>query len=184
MEVPSIDFLLEFCTGATLVIANTFTEQPLEEKVTFREAGTLPFDQISEASNNILDLVLCQPVALNSFERVANHREAALATDHYLVTCSVGFETPAARHQQTNVFDKAAIRDNTVRESFTNIFNAHGTVAGNAQQTWENMKNAIAQAQMALPRWEAKTQRSWITRRTLDLIAQRSTARSNNNREE
>eukprot|EP00959_Pyramimonas_sp_CCMP1952_P259899 5433787-Pyramimonas_sp.AAC.1 len=59
-------------------------EQPLEQKVTFREAGALPLDQISEASHDVLDVVLCQPAVLSALKRVASHREAALATDHYL----------------------------------------------------------------------------------------------------
>ena len=111
-----------------------------------------------------------------TLERVASHREAALATDHYLVTCSLGLETGAASGQQTNECDRAAMRETNVREPYTNIFNACGTAAGNAQQTWENMKTRSPR--LRSPR---QRQKPWMTRRTLDLIAQRGTARSNNN---
>ena len=53
VEVPNRDLLLEFCQGCSLVVANTF-ETPIEEKVTFKEAGATFWAQSQQLGTTCL----------------------------------------------------------------------------------------------------------------------------------
>ena len=66
VEKPSGDLLFEFCFGNGLVMANTFIQQDLDEKVTFREAGITAQAPIDMLTRNISDFFLCTPGALDS----------------------------------------------------------------------------------------------------------------------
>ena len=77
--------MIEFCTSENLQFVNTFVSQPLQEKVTFMEAGALPIEGISEDKYNMFDLLICEEPLRHQVVALRSHREAALATDHYLV---------------------------------------------------------------------------------------------------
>ena len=125
--------------------------------------------------------MLCEPGWLGCFEEFGSHRRAALATDHYLVSWSVGIEIPPVATKQMPGYDKTALTQKDVRDAFTDVFNSCAGAADTVQRTLDNMKHAIAEAEQVLPHRGRKTQQPWVTQKTLDLIRQRSLARSSQN---
>eukprot|EP00959_Pyramimonas_sp_CCMP1952_P138399 2896653-Pyramimonas_sp.AAC.1 len=77
---------MEFCFGLELRLANTYLERPLEDAVTFMEAGAKPLGPITEDKYNILDYIMCDAPTLAQIRNLKTHRGAAPATDHYLMT--------------------------------------------------------------------------------------------------
>ena len=94
VEAPNRDLLLEFCGGNGLLVANTFLPASQEEKVTFMEAGSTFTGPVTEGRYNMLDLLLCDSVFLRRCLSLRSIRDAALATDHYLVKAELHFEMP------------------------------------------------------------------------------------------
>ena len=59
VEVPNRSLLVEFCIGNSLLVANTFTNAPMERRATFAEPGQDRTSDINEEGFTMLDLVLC-----------------------------------------------------------------------------------------------------------------------------
>ena len=106
VEVPNRDLLIEICHANSLMVANTFTPGPPEEKATFVEAGSTYLGNVSETGYNMLDLFLCDSVTFGRCLSLCSVRDAALATDHFLVKAVFEFDLPptAAKHNQRPIF--------------------------------------------------------------------------------
>ena len=89
VEVPNRALLVEFCESNSLVVANTFHRSDDSKKVTFMEAGAPPLGVVTPRDYNMLDLLLCSESYLPCLKLLESTREAALATDHFLVRCSL-----------------------------------------------------------------------------------------------
>ena len=182
VDVPNRELLLEFCVGTGMLVANTFYNESLDKKVTFRESGVLPLAPIDLTTHNILDLLLCEPCMLDTIDNVQSHRHAALATDHYLVTFDMAVRIPPERQNQNQACDVNALDKDHIREQFIQTFMANTMATDSVEGRWANAKEAVESAKAELPRRERTTKQPWVTQRTLDLIAERSIARSQNNK--
>eukprot|EP00959_Pyramimonas_sp_CCMP1952_P149556 3129274-Pyramimonas_sp.AAC.1 len=119
---------------------------------------------------------------LDTIDNFQSHRNAALATDHYLVTFDMAVRIPPERQKQSQACDVRALDNDHTREQFIQRFMANAVVTDNVEDLWANAKEAVAAAKAELPRRERATKQPWVTQRTLDLIAERSIARSRNNK--
>ena len=171
---------LDLCTGLSLKVTHTYFDRPLHEKITFMEAGALPNGDIISDKYNILDFVLCNDAILNSLRCVKSRRGPALATDHYLVRCSLGLRPPAAATAKTRQKQIDALRDPETQKMFAEAFlgevNAFRAPAPSVDEFWQRGELAALDAAGILPERPPEIQKPWISQRTLDPIAQRSKA--------
>ena len=70
VAIPNRDLVVQFCTDRSLMVANTMENAPPEQKVTFVEAGVGHMSAVSEATLNVLDLVLAERTEIAGVERV------------------------------------------------------------------------------------------------------------------
>ena len=59
VEVRNRKLFVEFCIGNSMLVANTFTNTPMEQRATFAEPGQDRTSDINEEGFTMLDLVLC-----------------------------------------------------------------------------------------------------------------------------
>ena len=67
------------------VVANTFTEAPADQNVTYREPGAAAFGAVTERDWNVLDFVFCEASTMSGVSDLRSVRTATLASNHYLV---------------------------------------------------------------------------------------------------
>ena len=103
VEVPNRDMLLEFCHASSFCVANTYEEVGCDRKVTYMAPSATPMGDITPEKYSLLDLLLCDPINLCRVLCLESHREAALATDHILVTCDLQFETPETKQKDKKI---------------------------------------------------------------------------------
>ena len=123
VEVPNRDLLMEFCQGAGLLVVNIPIDKEDAKKVTFMEAGARLLGAIAADKFNVLDVVLCEPADMSMVLDICSVREAALATDHFLVQCSLEiFKFQATSQQERKPKCKQALADLSHKQAFTDTF--------------------------------------------------------------
>ena len=184
VESPNRDLFIEFCTDRGYVVANSLEETPVEQKVTYFEWGQAPMGPVSASANAMLDLVLVPTGSDSDISRVRSHREATLATNHYLVTFTLALEydTHARKHHPPRK-DRSALFQHHSRQGFLDAFK--GQLGANpeeemqsAQGMWSGIKSAFYAAERSLPDLPPKPNKPWIRPHTLTLIRLREVARS------
>ena len=141
VDVPNRDLLLEFCLGAELVVANTRFDVAPEEKITFMEAGTKPMMPVSADRFALLDLVVCDEVRLQDLRALRSIREAALATDHFLVRFEISCdEVPQEQHHGGRRMPcRDALNDLNYKHIFIDTFLEHTRTSDQSTTTLEEM---------------------------------------------
>ena len=142
---------------------------------------------ITEDKYNILDYVMCDAATLGQIRDLRTHREAALATDHYLLTVDFQHSQHDDPLPHKPPRDRDLLRDPAVQSLYAEAFLdeiAGHTVAGNVDAVWEQGARAAQVAAAVLPRRPEEVKRPWVSQRTLALIQQRSEARASNDRPE
>ena len=180
VEAPNRDLFIEFCTDRGYVVANSLEETPLEQKVTYFEWGQTPMGPVSASGNAMLDLVLVPIGSDSDVSGVRSHREATLATNHYLVTFGLAFEYDThVRKQCPSRKDRSALLQPCVRQCFVDAFRGHITEeTRSVQGVWSGIKSAFYAAEKSLPDLPPKPNKPWIRPHTLSLIRLREAARS------
>ena len=188
VDTPNRDLLMEFCGGLDLVVANSFFNAPLEEKVTYMEPGATFNGQINELQYNILDLLLCNSSVFAQVKDLRSHRQIPLATDHYLVTCTLAHPPGEVRQKSHQHACREALRDQSVRlhyaETFMEIFEDFPTIPKTIESMWRQGEQAALAATSVFPQMPAERKQPWISQNTLELIDKRTQARLANNTEE
>jgi len=123
VECPNRDLLFEFCQGNELMVASTFFRTTEEEKVTFFVPGAFPMGPISEDKYHLLDLIICDSCACDNIRRIRSRRDACLASNHYLVICSLTVGQMRTSKPNAKVaYDRKALNDKSTLERFTAAF--------------------------------------------------------------
>ena len=182
------DLLFELCLSNGYVVANTFIERPVEEKVTYFDLAAKPKDEISVRYFTELDHVLAQRDWMHKVLHVKSVRDAALQSHHFLVLVKLDLWIPkicrARRPPKLNI--PMVLLLPSLNAAFIDFFKTEmedkeelatvdlGTAASMVQTC---MGKAASQC---IPQIVAKAHRPWISQATLDLIENRGAARSSN----
>ena len=133
--------------------------------------------------------MLCDAEQLNRITELRSVREAALATDHYLVRCVTTWGAQAGNDAPNRIVQnlEALRTDVPTQKEFVKVF-ANGVRAVETNQqpdlAWEATKKALREAENTLPQVEIKRNRPWISDFTMNLIDKRAAARRLNESEE
>ena len=179
VESPNRELLLEFCADFKYVAANTFFDMPAEQKVTFAEAGSRPIGPVNEDSFHMLDLVLVPEGALANISEIRSVRNATLATDHFVLLCSLQDECETSPDRGTRAMpDRSLLSNSITRNSFVEAFKQNHSNASSAAASWQSISGAMKAAGEVLPLSSTVPNKPWISAATLDLISQRQAARA------
>jgi len=167
------------------MVANTFIPGSPEEKATFVEAGCTYLGNVSETGYNMLDLFLCDSVTLGRCLSLCSVRDAALATDHFLVKAVFEFDSPPTAAKQSQRPNLSALSKEPHRSNFARSFCAavhtDASTTGTVSSMWADTRDAMKIALETLPPKGRETiNHPWISEATLALIGQRRLARSQN----
>ena len=202
VDVPNRDLLFEFCTGLEYSVGNMFHQTPAHQKATFVQPGSALLSEASPATSAMLDLALIPSASIDDLIAAISIREAALATDHYLVYFLLRCDIQPRPKQQRPSKNREALQHPIVRQLFTNTFietarmrqrecatmsppEAAASVAlegcASVEVSWHNLSQACADAVSGIPSKAAAVRKPWIGLITLELIQQRHAARSAGN---
>ena len=188
VETPNRDLLLEFCAGHEYVVGNMMKRTPDSQKVTYMEPGTSPMDDIRVNKFAMLDLILAPQEFAHAIAAVMSIREAALASDHFLlccvIQCHIGGRPPHGNVRK----DRSALKSPQVRQDFADVFvsackgegaqfEREGETGASAQDKWTEIVGAFKKAEHAIPCSVTERRKPWIREATLQLIADRQRAR-------
>ena len=111
------DLLLELCAEQSLAVANTFFDNPLERKATYRHIGTERSAPITERSHLQLDVMLLPLSRMSDVDYIHSEPLEPLASHHFAVTgqLDAALEQPR-RHKNLGVCDRSALKDANIAE--------------------------------------------------------------------
>ena len=181
VAIPNRDLLLEFCFEHDLVISNTFHEACPEQKFTFREIGCAPSAPVSSRTHAMVDLVLISRDNFGLVSDLLSIKEAALATDHFLVRCRLNCSLQSQRKLRQQLVDKSRLADEDTQAKFSHAFYTSLTDARAEYaeaSSWDHVLNAFRAAELTLPKSQTKPNKPWISNRTFALISFRQQARA------
>ena len=91
--------LIELCSDLEMVIANTWMDQPEENKVTCYNIGHKPMDKISWEAHAEIDFFLCPRCWQHALVDIKSERSVALATHHFLLLGKANVQVQAVSTQ-------------------------------------------------------------------------------------
>ena len=188
------ELLIETCAAQALTVANTHFSHPPEQQVTFRNAGVWPMDLVSPDRFGQLDLLLVPQRQLDKIIDVRSHRDEALATQHFLVTATLDcvVDRPPVPQPKRRL-NRKLLGDPAASKLFVDQFSEHLllTAADISTSGWSvddlsaSIVDAFGMASRTITEFvPLKSQRPWISQRTLDVMHERGMARSVGNYEE
>ena len=164
------------------MITNTFVPGEAADKATYAAPGYTYADPITEHGFNMLDLLVCDAASFDKIRSLFSDKAATLATDHFLMTAVLEFESfhsPATRPKRRNV---ASMSEQDVGRSFADAFNesvrAETRECDTASAMWQTTKKAMDKDAVLLPKVERKANQPWISCDTLQLLELRRQARA------
>ena len=136
--------------------------------------------QINEIQYHLLDLVLCSSAFLSRCKTLQSHRDAALASDHYLLTATFEFDGEWAAANKSRKKNKEALHLADRKLAFTTAFAdsvAHAPLEEDSVEgMWAATVRAMRKAEATLPENPFKSKQPWTSERTLHLIERRRAA--------
>ena len=186
VDVPNRDLLFEFCTGLDYSVGNMFLQTPPDQKMTFVQPGSAHASEICPGHSAMLDLALLPRASLHDLISAVSIREAALATDHFLVFFALRCDIePRPQTQHRTSVDRAALQNPIVKQQFTSKFveaARFDTEAGTSvEDSWKNLSKACAAGVCEIPQKAVAARKPWIGPVTLSLINDRHEARGAGN---
>ena len=115
------DLLLEFCESTGTLVANTFYDTPLEEKMTYAQPGAATSGVINETQYHLLDLILCDAAHLPRITEIRSLSRAHLASDHFLVRCATLWEAESRTCEQPRRRNWHSLHDITSVPRFSKL---------------------------------------------------------------
>ena len=177
VDVPNRDLLVEFCESTSMVVANTFADVAIEEKMTYMEPGTRPMQEVSATRFNLLDLVVCDNAMLANIRRLHSVRAAVLRSDHFLVRCVIQTGLTAKQASTQCRKNREALRDTSCREQFATVFRDclkdEQPDQNTLEEMWSKTKASFCKAEAVLPPPPRKANHPWISDHTLEMIDMR-----------
>eukprot|EP00959_Pyramimonas_sp_CCMP1952_P337442 7066433-Pyramimonas_sp.AAC.1 len=109
----------------------------------------------------MLDLFICDGVFFAHVAGVQARREAALATDHFLVCADLYFSAQSAEAPARKRYDTVAFPHSEYRLAFADAFNHHikeraSDDTADVEAMWQDTKAAMKKAAETLPKPERK----------------------------
>lgn len=181
--------LSELCASLDMVVANTFFDVPLEERVTCYNIGHEPIGPVCWESHSQIDFMLIPRHWLHSIRNIFSDRLVALASHHFILTARIDVCVPKIEHIGCTRPLASALQDITVANMFAAFFEANmereqaeseNPEAESVNLLHARMVDAFHGAAAAvLPHASVQQRRPWISASTLDLLQRRNAARSN-----
>ena len=170
-------FLLECCVAHGLVVANTFFDHTDDNKVTYRDVGTRPLDNIAAGKFAQIDHVLCHQPLFANLTNISSNRLDCINSHHFvtLVDVDVAFHNTASRRAAPR--DVGSLNVESVQRSFLNTFVGVARAADglpNLDEQADRVSEAFSQASRTLPLQRQEAKRPWISASTLFIIASRN----------
>jgi len=181
VEVPNRDLLVEFCIQHQLMLANTFFNTPLEQRVTYFEPRACPKDDITPTTFFVLDLLLVQQEHLTDVLECLSDRNASLASHHFPVRVALNLSMPQARSNYRPSVDWGLLKDTDIGHRFSQKLadKIEGTEAEHDWAPYCDVVHSLAESE--LPPRRKQPNKPWITEATLELLAQKRNARQSGN---
>ena len=183
VEMPNRDFLLEFCAGHGLAIANTFCDVPVDKKVTYHEPWAPPLGPISALSFTMLDLLLASQNNLTAVQSIYSDRLATLASSHFPVTSLLRLDLLQSGQTKKQIIrrDWTVLQNPDLRRAISESISENMSdmsVISDENRFWEKVCSAVASAtELFVPVVNMKPNRPWISSATLELLRLRREAR-------
>ena len=180
------NLLLDRCQASEYVVANTFFERPVEQRVTYFELSARPTDDIEYHKFAELDHVLIHRNWLTNITAIRSHRGEAFQSHHFLVTVDLSISIEKQHFKRHSQVDLTELRKQSVAENFTMHFNEAISARVSPNQlrgqeleaATQTIATCMSQAgARSIPSKRYAPHRPWITSKTLDLIALRDNAR-------
>lgn len=149
MECPNQELLSELCYGNDVAVANTFLRTPVEEKITYFSPGASPMGPVCEGHYHMLDLVICDSLALECLRNIPSWRSACLATNHYLVIFVLAVPMDQSKK---GVVVRSPLKDTPTLETFQDAFwsSVEEATCSGVQERWKSTVTAMRVAETCL----------------------------------
>ena len=134
----------------------------------------------------MLDLVLGDSAAAMGIKALRSHRQAALGTDHFLLTFCVAMPCPSPKRERLSARrNREALHDPAIKQSFAKAFSqsfeAKSTTRNSTlEETCTATITALKEAESTLLPWHSVPNKPWISADTLAIIERRREARALN----
>ena len=183
VDLPNRDLLMEFCYSNTLVVANTHSNHPVEQRVTYRELDVKPMDDVTPEKFSMLDLLVIPADSLHDVISVCSDRFATLSSQHFPVIAALRTCVDYRQKQtKAKAMDWSVLGDNKVQKELVDKSNKHGKpLIENLDAAWRSMcQQGLKVAEELLPMKKPKANKPWISESTLELIELKRQARTSN----
>ena len=182
VEVPNRDLFMDFCWSRELCLANSFSQVPLERRVTCHEPGATPMGDVSHGFS-MLDLLVTPCDFLDQVVSICSDRSAALASHHFPVVASLQIGIPLRAPREAAIrLNWAALAQPDVRTEMVHQFLSLQQPSDSDLNTrWEALRNSSLTACMeTIPQRQNVANKPWISERTLSLLDEKRAARLEN----
>eukprot|EP00959_Pyramimonas_sp_CCMP1952_P414194 8678259-Pyramimonas_sp.AAC.1 len=166
-----------------MVVANTFLDRPVVEKVTYYDLGTDPTSEITCKKFAEIDHLIIDERWQHVVRSVKSDRSLAFASHHFLVQATLDVDIPKSGPTgRSPRLDPASLQRPSVAEQFVGSF-VEAAAAGPAPPGVDDHAQHVVRclesaAEQCLDGRQAQAKRPWIRRGTLDLIELRNQART------
>ena len=143
VEVPNRDLFMDFCWSRQLCLANSFSQVPLEQRVTYHEPAVTPMGDVSHGFS-MLDFLVTPSDFLDQVVSVCSDRSAALASHHFPVVTSLQMGIPVTAPREIAIkLDWAALAQPNVRTDMVHNFLSHQQHSdhNDLNNRWETLRN-------------------------------------------
>ena len=184
--------MVEFCSSASLCIANTFFEKTLDKTVTYRELATQPMDEITTKTFAELDFLLVEEHWMHLVADIEARRDLALDSHHFIVICSfnAALEKRKKRNSDGPQLNMEYLRDFDNARYFSQkvidlLCEHQDPERDDLHQKSIKFSTAIhAISKELIPKKQTVARKSWISSASLKLIDHRNWARRQGNYDE
>ena len=147
--------------------------------------GALATDDILASNFAQLDFVLAPVSFLQNIFDITSHRDAAISSHHFLITCQINVAIPKESIKPRQVrFDFAALKNQKLAEEFAQTFASNTSDSDidsgllSINELNQQLESSFRQtAKITLPKVTFKARRPWISTTTLALIERRHNTR-------
>ena len=178
VEVPNRDFLMEFCWGHGLIVANTKFDNPVDCQATFRAPGAEPAGSDNHNGLHMLDLVLVASDWEMAVLECKSDRWATLASHHSPVKAVFAMTMGPDERSERKRTNWAALCHSDLRKQFASQIAT--TCSDGSDESWEEIATQVRLvADSLLPEQVSVANKPWISDDTLRLINQKAVLRNN-----
>lgn len=178
--------LHEFCVARSMVISNTFFNEPPERRVTCYSIGSQAMEPINGNSHSQIDFLLVPKDFMYNVEAVFSQREVSLASHHFPLITRLQISVPKLHKVHGPGLPlRSALRDPEMANRFAVLFDQVLEDKLGEPVTSQDVNLLNAQildafhdvSDRILPTSTFRPRRAWTSPRSLALITERHAAR-------